>query len=78
MEMAANSCEINIIQTKLIKRVFNHCMHMLTKIINLSLNTGKFHGRWKSAVVIPLMKSLQKDTIKTKHRPVSNLSFILR
>ena len=48
----------------------------LTKIINLSLNTGKFHDGWKSAIVRPLIKSFPKGTIKTNYRPVRNLSFI--
>ena len=30
----------------------------------------------KSAIVRPLMKSLQKDAIKINYRPVSNLFFI--
>ena len=51
-------------------------MSTLTKIINLSLNTGKFHDRWKSAVVRLLIKLLQICTSKTNYRPVSNLSFI--
>ena len=51
-------------------------MSTLTKIIHLSLNTGKFHDGWKSVAVRPLIKSLPKSTIKTNYRPVSNLSFI--
>ena len=51
-------------------------MPTLTKIINLSLNTGEFHDGWKSTIVRPLIKSLPKGTIKTNYRPVSNMSFI--
>ena len=51
-------------------------MAILTKIINLSLNTGKFNDGWKLAVVRPLIKALPKGTNKTNCRPVSNLSFI--
>ena len=62
--------------TKLLKKVLKHCMPTLTKVINLSLNTGKFHDGWKSAVVRPLIKSLPKGITKTNYRPVNNLSFI--
>ena len=70
IEMATKWCEIDIIPTKLQKSMLKHCIHTLTKIINLPLNTGKFHEGWKSAVVRPLIKSLQKDTIKTNYRLV--------
>ena len=74
--MTTKSCEIDIIPTKLLKKVLKHYIPTLTKIINLSPDTGKFHEGWKSGVVRPLIKSLQKGTIKTKYRPVNNLSFI--
>ena len=76
MEMPTKLCELDTIPTKLLKKVLKHCMPTLTKIINLSLNTGEFHDGWKSAIVRPLIKSLSKGTIKTNYRPVSNLSFI--
>ena len=53
-----------------------HYIPTLTKIINLSLNKGKFHEGWKSAVVRPLIKSLKKKELKKHYSPVSNLSFI--
>ena len=75
MEMATKSFEIDIIPTKLLKRVLKHCIPTLTKIINLSLDTRKFHEGWKSAVVGPLTKSLQKGIIETNNIPVSKLHF---
>ena len=60
----------------MLKKVLKHCIPTLIKIINLSLNTGKFHDGWKLPVVRPIIKSIPKCTIKTNYRPVSNLSFI--
>ena len=51
-------------------------MPTLTKIINLSLNTGKSHDGWRLAVVRSLTKSLPKGTSKMNYRPVINLSVI--
>ena len=76
MEIAMESCKIYIIPTKLLKGVLKYCIPTSIKILNLPLNTGKFHEGWKSAVIRPLIKSLQKGTIKTNYRPVSNLSLI--
>ena len=51
MEMPKKSCEIDTIPTELLKKVLKHCMPTLTKLINLSLNTEKYHNGWKSAVI---------------------------
>ena len=47
----------------------------LTKVINLSINTGKFLGCWKEATVCPVYKvgdRLSGDN----HRPISILSIL--
>ena len=76
MKMPTKLFELHTIPTKLLKKILKHCMPTLTKIVNLSLNTGEFHDGWKSAIVRPIIKSLPKATIKTNYRPVSNLFFI--
>ena len=49
----------------------------ITKILNLSLSTGEFPERFRTAVVTPLHKkpSLLTDVL-CNYRPVSGLSFI--
>ena len=54
----------------------NHCLPSIAKIVNLTLVTGEFCDKWKSAVVWPLIKAISKGTVKENYRPVSNLPFI--
>ena len=49
---------------------------MITKIINISLDSGIFPANWKVAVVIPLLKKLGVDSMFKNLRPVSNLAYI--
>ena len=48
----------------------------MTKILNLSLEEGKFCITWKTAIVCPLLKKLGLALINQNYRPVSNLPFI--
>ena len=74
--MPSKSCELNTIPTIFLKKVLKQCLPSIAKIVNLSLDTGEFCKRWKSAVVGPLIKAISKGTVRTNYRPVSNLSFI--
>ena len=49
----------------------------ISNIVNLSLSEGVFPGKFKSAIVTPLLKkqTLNKDDLKN-YRPVSGLNFI--
>ena len=48
---------------------------VITRIVNLSLSSGKFPKEFKYAVVKPLLKKPTLDS--TDHyRPISNLSFL--
>jgi hypothetical protein len=49
----------------------------ITSIVNLSLSSGMFPDKFKTAVVRPLLKkpSLDKNQLNN-YRPVSNLSFL--
>ena len=77
MEMTTKSCETDI-PIKLLKRVLKHCTPALNKIINLYLNTGIFNDGWKSKVVRPLIKSLQKGTSQqTTDQLANHLSSLL-
>ena len=51
---------------------------VLTKIVNLSVCTGKFDGSWKVATLHPLIKNANGPSINQNYRPVSNLSFICK
>ena len=74
--MPSKSCKLNTIPTTFLKTVLKHCLPSVVEITNLSLGTGEFCERWKSAVVQPLIKAISKGTIKTNYRTVCNLPSI--
>ena len=47
----------------------------ITKIVNLSLESGVFAKDWKNALVHPLVKKAGLPPINKNLRPVSNLQF---
>ena len=55
-----------------IKHILLPCV---TKIINLSLQTGNFLSNWKCYLVIPLLNKISLDLIFKSYRPVSNVPF---
>ena len=62
--------------TKFIKLCLNYLLPVITKIINLSLQSGVFPEDWKCALVLPCLKKLGLDLIFSNFRPVSNLQFL--
>ena len=75
-KMPNKLCHLDILKTSTLKKVIVVCIPAISKVINLSLEKGGFYINWKPAVVKPLIKSRQKDTIQSNYWPVSNLSFI--
>ena len=51
-------------------------MPVITKLINLSFDTGRFAEAWKEAPVLPSLKKPGLDFAFKNFRPVSNLSYI--
>ena len=64
--------------TSIIKDNVDLLCPVITKIVNLSLQSGTFPERWKTAAVIPLLKREGLDRIESNYRPVSNLPFIAK
>ena len=68
-------CSLDPIPTK----IFTECLHVLltaiTKLINLSLESGCFPLLWKHALVKPLLKKDGLDPIFKNYRPVINLAY---
>ena len=48
---------------------------VLTRMVNLSLESGVFPGKWKIADVRPILKKQGLDPVFTNLRPISNLAF---
>ncbi len=76
MDSKTTSCELDPIPTELLKQCIDTILPVLTKMINLSLQSGTFPEEWKMALVIPLIKKFGLELIFSNFRPVSNLPFI--
>ena len=74
--MKNKSCELDVLQTPLIKDMLPAYLDVITTIVNLSLTEGQFCMAWKTAVVKPLLKKAGLDFISKNYRPVSNLCFL--
>ena len=76
MAMKTKSCELDPLPTHLLKESIDLLLPSITKIVNLSLSSGRFSSHWKEAIVRPLLKKSGMDLIYKSYRPVSNLQFI--
>ena len=76
MSSKTTSCDLDPIPTRLLKDHITLLSPIITKIINLSLQTGEFPNEWKLAFVKPLLKKPGLATTLKNYRPISNLSFI--
>ena len=70
------SCPLDPIPTKLLTECIHVLLSPITKIINLSLDSGYFPRTWKCALVRPLLKKDGLPPVFKNFRPVSNLAFI--
>ncbi len=75
MESKSATCDLDPIPTWLVKDCVEILLPVLTKMVNLSLQTGIFPDEWKLALVIPLLKKIGLPLLEQNYRPVSNLAF---
>ena len=76
LALPAKTCDADPIQTELLKKVLLAISHLLTKLVNESLQTGEFLDDLKKALVTPLLKKPSLDLIPKNYRPISNLPFV--
>ena len=71
------SCVLDPLPTQLLKTNVDILSPVITRIVNLSLTTGKFPSSQKSSIITPFLKkaSLDPESLKN-YRPVSNLTFV--
>ncbi len=72
----STSCDLDPIPTPLLKECIDIMLPILTRMVNLSLQSGVFPEEWKLALIIPLIKKLGLELIFNSFRPVSNLPFV--
>ena len=68
--------DVDPIPTDLLKKVLLVIIHLLTKLVNESLQTGEFPDDLKKALVTPLLKKPSLEPILKNYRPISNLPFV--
>ena len=71
-----STSDLDPIPTSLLKENISILLPTITKMVNLSLQTGVFPNEWKLAFVTPLIKKPGLATILKNCRPVSNLCFV--
>ena len=75
-EAAGKSCQLDPIPTPIVLKLLDVLLPVITKLINLSFDTGRFAEAWKEALVLPSLKKPGLDFAFKNFRPVSNLSYI--
>ena len=49
---------------------------VITKMVDLSLNSGEFEDDWKCGLINPILKKPGLDLLYKNYRPVSNLRYV--
>ena len=60
------------LSNKLLKEIYPVLLTPLTKLINISLETGFIPRQWKTAKIVPLFKSGKENNFNN-YRPISLL-----
>ena len=76
MNLAKKSSALDPIPTPLAVKCIDVLLPVITKMINISLDSGHFPSSWREALVLPTLKKTGLDTVFKNYRPVSNLTFI--
>ena len=75
MNLAKKSCALDPIPTTLLVKCIDVLLPVITKMVNISLESGHFPLAWKEALLRTILKKNGLDTVLKNYRPVSNLSF---
>ena len=71
----SKSCSLNPISTSILKHCLHELTHVLTLIVNISLDLAYFSSELKRYVILPLLRKAMLDWEFLKNvRPVSDLS----
>ena len=69
------SCELDPLPSSILSLHLDHLLPVITKMINLSLKTGRFADEWKNALVHRLLKKPGLELVNKNFRSISNLQF---
>ena len=73
---AKKTYNLDPMPTSLVIDCIDVLLPIITKMINLSLESGLFADDWKCALVLPLLKKPGLDLLYKNYRPVSNLQYV--
>ena len=77
MSSPKSTCSSDFVPSNLLPLCIDATAPVITRIVNLSLSSGKFPKEFKYAAVKPLLKKPTLDSTDLKnYRPISNLSFL--
>ena len=74
--LAGKSCRLDLIPPTIVLKLLDVLLPVITELINLSFDTGRFAEAWREALVLPSLKKPGLDFGFKNFRPVSNLSYI--
>ena len=69
------TCALDPIPWFILSLCLDELLPVLTKMVNLSLESGHFAKEWKSVLVHPILKKHGLELINKNFRPMNNLQF---
>ena len=76
MNLAKKSCALDPTPTPLLIKCIDVLSPVLTKMVNISLESGHFPSAWKEALVRLILKKNGLHTVFKNYRPVLKQSFL--
>ena len=76
MNSKKKSSYLDPVPTDLLMKCLDVLLPVITKIINISLDTGCFPNDWKEAIILPILKKAGLESSFDNLRPISNLAYI--
>ena len=76
MDSKKKSSCLDPVPIDLLMKCLDVLLPVITKIINISLDTGCFPNDWKEAIILPILKKAGLESSFDNLRPISNLAYI--
>ena len=73
---ANKSCTLDPMLTPIVMDCIDVLLLIMTKMINLSIESGLFADDWKCALVLPLLKKPGLNLVYKNYKPDSNLQYV--
>ncbi|CAB4038650.1 Hypothetical predicted protein [Paramuricea clavata] len=74
-DLISKSCSLDPMRTSLVLKCQDILLSVITRMINLSLQSGVFRDEWKQALVQSQLKKSKTEAVFENLRPISNLTF---